>query len=40
MKSELIIEIALGVGKLALPLEGMEAKSPGASLCIIGFTQF
>ena len=39
MKSELKIGIALGVGKLTLPLEVVEAKSPGASLCITGFAQ-
>lgn len=39
MKSELIIGIALGVDKLALPLEVMEAKRAGASLCITGFAQ-
>lgn len=39
MKSDFVIGIALGAGKLALPSEVMEAKSLGASLCITGFAQ-
>lgn len=39
MKSDFIIGIALGGGKLALPSEVMEAKNLGASFCIMRFAQ-